>query len=211
MDWLWLEPQSKRGANNLFLHGINTQLLLHLAGGPSWQACAQIMRRGISQPLPKTTYDLPWYLPSAQLPGKPNHKLSCLHEPGRMYWGGRFCSNSSKSHFLLYRRRWKTEFMPELDYSYAALKHHTSHLKAPGVGGTDHVTIPKQLSNLFCFNCRGLITAVQVLTAWGNQHIYLPKTIRSYSPEEAVNMPAYLQWLPKLCCLRALLLAMAKP
>lgn len=200
MDWLGLEPQSKRGANNLFPYGLNTQLLLHMAGGPSWQVCAQIPRKGISQPLPRTTYGLPWYLPSAHPSGKQNHELSCLHELGRMHWGWSFCSNFSKSHFLLYRRRWKTEFMPELDYSYSVLKHCISHLKAPGVGGTDHVTIPKHLSSLFCCNCRGLTTALQMPTAWGNQHIYFHQDIKSYSPDEAVNMPAYLQWLPNLLC-----------
>lgn len=51
-------------------HGLNKQLLLHTAGGPSWQVCAQITRKGITQPLTRTTYGLPWYLPSAQLPRK---------------------------------------------------------------------------------------------------------------------------------------------
>lgn len=119
-----------RGANSLFPHGLNTHLLLPMAGGPSWQGCAQMIRKGISQPLPRTTYGLSWYLPSALLPGKQN-KLTCLHEHGRMHWRQRFCSNFSKCHVLLYRRKWKTEFIPELDYSYCVLKPHTSHLKAP--------------------------------------------------------------------------------
>lgn len=171
-----------------------------MAGGPSWQGCAQIVRKGISQPLPRTTYRLSWYLLSALLPGKQN-KLTCLHEHGRMHWRQRFCSNFSKYHILLYRRKCKTEFIPELDYSYCVLKHHTFHFKAPGVGGTDYVTTIKYLSNLFCFNCTRLITALQIPTAWGNQDIYFPQDNhpRRIRPQEGpvLRNPKQAIWLDR--------------
>lgn len=60
----------------------------------------------------------------------------------------------------------------------------TPHIptRVPGVGGTDHLTIPKHLSSLFCFNCRGLITALQIPSAWGNQHVYFQQDNQKLLP-----------------------------
>lgn len=79
--WLWLEPPSKRAASNNWLsHRVNTQLFLFIMGGSSWQVSAHIMRKDITQPLPRTAQGLPLYLPSAQHPEKQSHKLHCFPE-----------------------------------------------------------------------------------------------------------------------------------
>ena len=75
------------------------------------------------------------------------------------------------------------------DHLYSVLQHHTSRLTA-------QVTIPKHLNSLFCFNSRGLLTALQIPTAWCNQHtckFIFTEIVKSYSPTAPVNTPAYLQ------------------
>lgn len=89
--------------------------------------------------------------------------------------------------------------------------------RVPSEGSTEQVPVSQHLNSLFCFNSKGMLTALQIPAAWCNQHICtftFTETVKSYSPTEAVNTPAYFQRFPNLlCCFytRALLLSMSKP